>query len=835
MASSVGGFPDSDELDRPHFVGFEVRVAFSMRAWGRVMSTAKAGATNAFLEVRSFEPDSIESEAADFSAETSFSPFLSLYSSDGETFERDFDSEDRTIFLNEMYEEEFNEALNELVDEASRINSSGYGEAEVGGGVSTIANHFRPLEQSLEAAFEALSSEYAQRDARDVSEAELDRSIENLEGGSLGSPALDNFRRRFRGIAKKIGSKAISLAKKGVKFLGKFALGKIFAKLKALIKPLLRRVLAIAVRRLPANLQPAARYLATKLPFLNEADSVAEENEEFEGEFDSTANVDQLQLEFNEQLANVVYATSDAEQDLEVSRSLAANQTAMGMSVDEIDQARSQFVDRLAALKEGEDPTPAVQEFIPAIMPALRVGVRVAGRKRIVDFLAKAVSRLIQKFVGPQYAPSLSRAIVDAGLKLVSLESADATDPRIAAEAMANVVEEATRSIVAEPEYVFENDELLEGAVLEAVEEAAAANLPPVLSEEVYRRRPELRQAVTLRGAWVLRPLRGRRRYKKFTRAHRVKVSPHKLREIESFGGETVGQFLEEQNGLAPGEEIEAEVELFESIPGTMLSDIARSESEHVEGEGAESFAEDEFHPLTPEAATALLGEEFLGRRFGKRYLDHRRRTAIGQRFYRLRFPRRHRLPLAIGPAGASLPRRQSGVRIGVNFPANTIFVHIFLSEVRAQEAMVRLRQGGRISAVAQTLRRFLDRGVNGAISSGCTSRFKIIHEGAPPGPLAKALLRRLPSTAITKFSAKIKEWALQAALQHLKTNPQSLIAAAEDGADGLTIAVAIKNPPGLALLRGAMRGNAASLASMNFSDGAPEPSVRIMPGFAHV
>jgi hypothetical protein len=45
------------------------------------------------------------------------------------------------------------------------------------------------------------------------------------------------------------------------------------------------------------------------------------------------------------------------------------------------------------------------------------------------------------------------------------------------------------------PDYVLDDPELFEGFVLEAFEQAAAANLPPGLPPETYRRRPELVEA----------------------------------------------------------------------------------------------------------------------------------------------------------------------------------------------------------------------------------------------------------------------------------------------------------------------------------------------------
>src|SRR5215471_21603399 len=113
--------------------------------------------------------------------------------------------------------------------------------------------------------------------------------------------------------------------------------------------------------------------------------------------------------------------------------------------VAELEHARERLVDGLEQLKEGEDPTPQVENFIPALLPVLKVGLRLAGRQRVVDFLAGFLGKLIQKFVGPQYAPPLSKAIVDAGLRLLQLEAATQRESGPAASAVASTIEETVR------------------------------------------------------------------------------------------------------------------------------------------------------------------------------------------------------------------------------------------------------------------------------------------------------------------------------------------------------------------------------------------------------
>src|SRR5262249_51043137 len=149
--------------------------------------------------------------------------------------------------------------------------------------------------------------------------------------------------------------------------------------------------------------------------------------------------------------------------------------------------------------------------------------------------------------------------------------------PRLASSAVAATVEETIGRVAALPDYVLDNQELLEGFALEAFEQAAAANLPALFSPAVYRQRPELLEAGVNAG-WVLLPLRGRKRYKRCTRVFKVRVSPHMADEVESFEGAVLSDYLRDQFGMAEGDEVEAQVSLYETLPGTSLADIAHGE-----------------------------------------------------------------------------------------------------------------------------------------------------------------------------------------------------------------------------------------------------------------
>lgn len=778
-----------------------------------------------FLDVSSFIPEETSQELLETAAPPN-SPFLSLYESEEAGGLIDPEAEEYAIFLNELYDEEFHEALAGLVEEAAAIyetqflhqhedpQTTGY-QAE-----RLLTQHFAPLVAEAEAMFEALAREFSQRDPNTLTEAEIETIIDGYQPSTSLNPAFEHW-----GFLKKMAKKAVGLAKKGISAAAKLGLGPILNRLKALVQPLLKRVIQTAIGKLPAALQPIAKNLAERAPFLKEF----EESHDHESNSAGTCNVCRIQHEFNQQVANLLFAPSEVEQDLEVARVLTEQQVADSYPLAELDRAREQFVENLRRLKEGEDPTPHVENFIPLLLPALRLGLKLAGRPGVVNFLAGLLARLIQKFVDPQHAKALSQAIVDAGLRLLQLEAVPEDESRAAASAVAATLEETVQRVAALPDYVLDNQELLEGFALEAFEQAAAANLPAVLPEETYRKRPHLKEARKLRGVWVTMPGGQKKRYKKFSRKVSSKITPHKASELETFEGISLEEFLEEELGIAPGEEVEAVVHLYEAIPGTRLPELARLE-ENTPGLGApEGYKQ--LQPLTREAAELLLGEPDLGREVDPEHTAGPHTPIPGQRFYYLEVAGKKPLTTP-GPAGRAKKRRPTRVRLILDFPKNEIRVYLFLGEIRAQEIAVKLRQHTHVGAVAARLGRIMERGLRRAFSGGF-GRLKILHEAVTPGKGSSAL-RRLPSLVSQVLMGRLQEWILKGLADHLKQRAEEFIKAAEDTADGVTVVITLGNPPGFPQLRQALKGKVLAPGSLKMADGAPAVNIKITPGYRH-
>uniref|UniRef100_I2Q586 Uncharacterized protein n=1 Tax=Desulfovibrio sp. U5L TaxID=596152 RepID=I2Q586_9BACT len=778
-----------------------------------------------FLDVRSFaeEEAPIRTEESTTRPQPS-SPFLAVYEFE-EGSRVDPQTEEYVSFLNELYDEKFNEVLSNLVDEAAGIYETNFASAHqspplAGNQAERLLNqHFAPLVAEAETMIRTLASALGARDPANLSENEVDTLVDRYHPSAQLAPNFEEWLGGLGNIIKKVAKTGLSLAQKGFSAIAKLGLGPILNKLLALVKPMIKRVIESAINKLPPTLQPIARKLRDKLPFLKEF----EEGEASQAEAAGTFGVAEIQNEFNQGAANLLFAQTETEQDLEIARVANPPGGPDVYPVAELELARERFVEGLGQLKEGEDPTPQVENFLPALIPVLKVGLKLGGRKRVVDFLANFLGKLIQKFVGPQYAPPLSKAIVDAGLRLLQLEAPPRGEPGAAASAVASTVEETMRRVANLPEYVLDNQELLEGATLRAFEGAAAENLPPMLSEETYRKRPELREHRG--GFW--HPA-GRRYKKRLGPKIIARISPYNVARLETFDGATVGEALEEQYAIAPGEELEAEVHLYEAMPGMRLADIVRGERiiAQGDGEGGRSV----LHPLTPDAATLLMDEPELGREFEGGTGDPNA-PQVGQRFYSLEIPGKRPLMVPI-PGGRTHVRHRSQSHFTFHFPKNEIIARLYLSEIRAQEIAVKLRQHGHMGVELERLRHVIDRAVNRAFTANL-GRLKIVHGAVIPGLPANAL-SRLPSVVLQILRGRLTEWIVKGLADHLQQHAQEFITAADDTADGVTLVVTLENPPGFRQIGEALKGKGVSLATLKIPEGDPTVKLKIQPGRRH-
>jgi hypothetical protein len=801
-------------------------------------------ASTPFLDFKSFTAEESEAQEPEIRVKLPVqSPFISVYeSADGASAIDDPVREAYSALVNELHDEEFDEALFELLTSARNMHqdhlASGYSSNEA---ERIVTQHFSQLALESEAMVDAVAREFGSRDRSRIVENEVEAFFEQYSPSAQIDPSFENF---FGKLIKKVGKVVKSVAK-GV---AKIGLGPILNQIKALIRPLLNKVLQKAIGKLPEAIQPAARKLAEKLGFAapkpaepapaptgGQSASTGDtaipvENAGAPVQAAAGSDLAAAQQEFDQGIAEALLAEDEVEVNLEIVRLRNASTSAAAPVYANLDEARERFIQELDNLKPGESPEPYVQNFLPAVLPALRLGIRLIGRTRVVNFLSPLLAKLISKLIGPQQSPALAQSIVDAGLKLLSLEMSDQEKSGLAASAVASTVEETINRVASLPDHILDNQELLEGFALEAFEQAAAANLPAVLSEATYKQRPELLEG-GVNAAWILLPLRGRKRYKRCTRTFKVKITPQIAEEVESFEGVPLSDYLQDQLGLPEGAEIEAEAYLYEALPGSTVADIARSETETPGLGSSDEATLSQLHPLTREAASTMLGKPGLGR--GLLQGSDRQNVAAGQRLFHLAIPGRQ--PLSVpGKFGRRRVRRLFHINVTLDGPQDQIRVCIYLSEVKSQKLAVRLRQQSHAGSLTVSFNKFVARRLPHILHGHRPRRLRIVHPGIPPGQSSASVLQKLPGVIPQTFINKMQEWLVHGFSDFIKTQSQKFLAATEDPADGVTLKFTIEHPQGLKELGQALveKGPAGSKVAETIGQGSqPNIRVEIFPG----
>jgi hypothetical protein len=788
------------------------------------------GAAPPFLDVQSFVQEEGE-EPRPAPPGGPWSPFVSVYeSAEWEHQAGEPLREAYATLVNDLYDEEFDESLYELLTSAQGLHQdrlvSGLSLAEAD---RVVMQHFSQLIAESESMLDAMARELGSRDVVTIDQ-ELDQFAEQYVPASPLEPEFQEFLGK---LARKIGKGVRTLAKTAVKGITTLGLGAILSRIKAIVPMMLKQVMQKAIGRLPEAVRPAATTLAQRLGFAVKppapptsaapaatpleppASAGAQEpaaaptpepapgpepavtaSAPLPQDADSpvqptaTSEVPDLQLELDEFLAEAMLSDDEVELELELAR-ISSHAAATSVLAD-LDRARERFAQELDQLKEGESPAPYVENFLPALLPALRVTMRLIGRPRVVNFLAGLLGKLITNLIGPQQAPALSRAIVDAGLKLVNLEAEDEAPNRLATAAVTATVEETLTRVASLPDHILDNQELLEGFALEAFEQAAAANLPPVFADATYRKRPDLLEG-GVNATWIMLPLR-RPRYKRCSRSFNVTITPHMAEAVESFEDAALAEYLQDQLGFEEGETLETEVHLFEVLPGGTAADIVRNETETPGLGAADEATLSQLQPLTNEAASVLLGKPGLGRTL--RPGSNVRTLVPGQRLYHLDLGRR---PLtAATVTGRPRVRRLVRVHVILDAVRDQLRVCVFLSEVKAQRLAVRFRQQSHVGALTVAFHKLLGRRLPHILHGRRRRRLRIVHASVAPGATPAAVFDRLPAIVSQAFIVKVQEWLTGAFTEFAKTQAQSFLTAAEAPADGVTLRFTIDHPPGL-------------------------------------
>ncbi len=764
------------------------------------------------------------------------SPFSMTYETDsnGNT-QNNPRAESFVEMLAELHDEEFSDSLHAVANEIeetilSKFNNETASNDQYARYVRERAqSYFTPLYQEVDSMIDKVNSFLMEYET--ASSGTIDQFLNELQyehDGQL-TPAQEQF---FGSVLKKVKGAVNKVKNIAEKFSPiHIALNKI----KGLIRPLLNKVLGSLIGKLPKPLQPIAQTLAKK--FLNheaaiEDPGVAQSRESLAG-----VDFDGMQREFDVHIANLVFETNDLESEELISNyAYASDPTSYESSQPSLTDARQQFIQRL---KDGEDVQVAMEQFIPAIMGALSIAIKLIGRPKVVNFLAGLVAKLVQKWVPAQTAKPLAASIVDLGLKAINLEATDRDQEDFAYEAIANTVEEAVRTISTEPEMdkldgLSDSEAMgqLAEHALPAFNKAAANNFPGhFIKRNLHTSRdPDV---------WILMPRRRKdKSYKKYTKVFSVSITPQLASSIKTFGDGTLAQFLKDTLSLNPNDTFQASVHIYESIPGTWLSKI--SMYERVRGLGsADKSAWVQIHPLTVQAATALLNEPGLGKDLEGPLKTSHAKVAVGQRFYYLeiggapvRRPRivqrthRHKN----GQNGTQITARTSDIQAVINFVRSVIALNYFFSEADANQVVEKLNKNDLIG-VAEGIRTSLRDTLNKILVKNASSKVKIVHESLPElylshvpeteqfmGAIGKVAVEKV----VEKMTEKLVDAGFQAVKDFLKARSTEFKDALAKPEDGVTIQISWKNVPGMAQIRSVIKlirgeGSLGDLKNISF------------------
>lgn len=712
----------------------------------------------------------------------------------------------------------FREALEQLADEALEAHAGQlggeYGDRETRdlSAERLLNSHFEPLAAEAEALLDRFFERLEGYGAESLTDLEIERISNEVAPTNIPmSPASEQFLGGLLRKAGKLVSGAVNLAKKGLTAVGKFALGPLLKPLKALGRFLLKHVVKFALDKIPPTLRPLAQKLSDRLfRALGETHEGEIEGHEMEGGvLPAAASAARLEAEFDVHAAQLLFIPEETEVDHLVSS--YGEGESYESPLAELDSTRAQLVRELARLQPGESAQPVMEQFLPALIwPAVKTAITIIGRSKVVSFLGRLLGGLIKPLIGAEGAGMLAPAIADAGLRIFGFETN--VEPRtLLAEALAATVEETANAIAELPPHVWENETLLSDAVHEAFENAAAAYFPNSAIK------PELRESTDQHGTWTRMPAQSdKKRYAKYSDTLPVEI-PHRLASsVKTFGGATLDDHLRDHHGMQDGRPFKGNVTLYQALPGTRGSTIAR----------AEGFPASQLHPLTPHAAGALLGQNAsLGlRHTPASYLHGSEKLHVNQRLYRIHPPagRRHH------------HARPIHSELLINILRGEIRLWLYLSEPLCQRISMDLAKGNNAAAAFKRLKHLI-------VRTSEALKLAISHHHLPPEILVVSETPNLEAKVHNwlrhvghHIGAKIGEWAQVEVAQYLKNNAEEFRRTCSSRHDGVTLRITMTNVPGMDLLRQLSQGKAPKEFSLaGWPKGSPAFQVIARSGYS--
>lgn len=734
-------------------------------------------------------------------------------------------------FLSDVRDDAFETSINNLVSNARSYLKDRYdGEYGAVGAQSEQAEreleqYFMPIHAEAINMLGNLGQEFDKKDLSNLSNNEIDTLLaQHIPNYQLSNPDFENFLGSLFKKAANAVKGAVNLAKKGVSSLTNLGIGSLLKRLEGLVMPLLKRVIQVALNKLPLSVRPIAQKIAHQLFGM-----AAQEYETSLEAHPNSTSAEQLQQEFDLHLVDTLINVNDSYE----SETYLADESNIDTSLA-MHGAKTSFVNEFSNLEQGQNPLPIIQNFLPAallaLQPVIKTVISVIGRPRVVEFIADLLAKLVERWVGKEAAKSLALPVVDMGLGMLGFELNEQNPKVITSEIIAETLESTVLQLVQLPQSVFENDIILEAEVRNAFESAAAAYFP----DSVIR--SELRETGKTTGNWVAMPLKHKRKYyRKYSKVFDVDITPQVASKVTIYGGATLADYFSDVLLLPPKQNVKGRIHLYELTIGSRLVDISMREN-NIPGLGSTKWQSWlQLHPLTNSAAVGLLNEPSLAKQVDAVYLANPYVTGIGQRFYYIQIP--GIIKPNVSPAISTTPMQTftctSSTSVIVDLGQARLSVKLKFSERTAQEIAQALRRNDIAGAwrIAKTLNNSLiDQIKKQSIG------FKLIgFELESYVGLSNESSVRLPQKALEWFLEKIADKLFDilwdSVANYFKNTAQEFIKATENQLDGVTITLTFVNLPGLNVIKNLRTGNITSLVLPNIDQTITRPSMSINPG----
>lgn len=755
------------------------------------------------------------------------SPFKSVYELEGIEQGYDIENEVFVELMDELYDEEFDEILQEMANESQDLY-----ESQLTNNYGGLQNHevinkqllyenFAPFLKEVEQFMNHMASMANQDEAQNMTESQWDNIVDQYVLQMETSPSFEywGWFKKIANKVKKVTKAAKSIVKKGVSIAKKFGFGAIIKKLKKIILKFLKGVLTKGLNRLPRKYRPMAKILAKKIGILKETSEYEDEQH--------------IQQELDSVIAELLLAPNEVDLETIEQEFLHQEDVYIDNFSTQLDLAREVFIRKTGELQEDENPEPIVEEFVSAVLAGIKLAVRIIGKKKVKNIAVNLISKLIQRYVGKKNARLLSRHLVGTGFKMLNLEHATEQEVEQPTRPIAAVVENTVRRIAKLPEYILENEALLETNIIHAFEMSAKTNFPDILSEETYVKRPDLREASNHKVFWESRSIGNGKSYK-YTKLNKVietELTPYIVSEIKTFGGVSLENILRNQMGIMVNRKIPVKVHLYETLAGANRFHIGRHEKT-ILGLGNSDVAYQLIHPLTTVAAGLLMGEPALGCKSKTKCLTHKHSNA-SHRYYYLEVPGA-RIQMYSAPSGIQYLRKTTGLKIKLNFVRNQIQLFHFLSETDTQSIASQIRQQMASNAVRLSTMAF-ESGLKAAFSKHTSDNIMVVHPNVVPGKSSGKALQYIPSIILNRFKSKIQDWTEANLSDYFINQSDEFIQAADLETDGATVCISMEAPSDFNVMGQFINFKKAQIPDNIFLEKSLEMIIKVKPGYHYV